>query len=269
MSEDSTDLTVQQYDADVASIMAAQEDDLGEVVFQVPIMKVTQGTTKEVKAQEVEEGEFFYTLTNESFGDKVEFIVAYFQPGRSVSLDDGRYRNLIAQPLIPDDEVWVEATGGAQFVGSRFDEHPDAEEVYAAGANAKQYKWGKGPKISTTFNFTGLVVEPDTGELMPARISFLRSTKPAYTKLMQLKQTVLRNKPFWDLTFELSTAIKDHGRNTSYIVNVKKGRSTTPEEKLLASEVAAAVLSGRTVDNSEQVGAERAEAPADDGGLTV
>lgn len=253
--------------------MASQEDDLGDVQFQTPILKVCQSLTKEVKEGDAEAGEFLNTLTGESYGTMVDFIVAYFQRGRAASGKDGRYYVAIAQDTIP--ESWKDLVG-EEFVGTPFDEYPDAEEQYKKRVNAGEIEWGKGPQVSTTYNYTGLVIPPGLeGELedpepMPVRISFLRSTKPAHDKLMTLKRALLRNKPFWNVVFTLSTTAKSFGRNDAFVVNVKKVRDTTDAEQLLAVEVAQAVVGGRVRDNAEAAEAGSAPvAPDAAGGLGV
>lgn len=191
--------------------------------------------------------------------------MSVFQPGRSASSKDGRYYVSIDSEVIPDS--WSDLVG-EEFVGTRFDEHPDAEEQYKKRVNAGEIEWAKGPLISTTYNYTGLVIPPaiegadEDPEAMPVRISFLRSTKAAHDKLRTLKKATLRNKPFWDVVFDLSTESKSFGRNDSFVVNVKKTRSTTDEEKSLAGEVALAVVGGRTKDNAEDTGDGPASAPS-------
>lgn len=254
--------------------MASQEDDLGDVQFQTPILKVCQALTKEVKEGDAEAGEFLNTLTGESYGTAVDFIVAYFQRGRAASdKKSGRYYIAIAQDTIP--ESWKDLVG-EEFVGTPFDEYPDAEEQYKRRVNAGEIEWGKGPLVSTTYNYTGLVIpsalegEDEDAEPMPVRISFLRTTKPAHDKLMTLKRAMLRNKPFWNAVFTLSTASKAFGRNDSFVVNIKKARDTTDAEQLLAVEVAQAVVGGRTRDNAEAAEAgSAAVAPDAAGGLGV
>lgn len=194
----------------------------------------------------------------------MDFIVAYFQRGRSASSKDGRYYVAIAQDTIP--ESWKDLVG-EEFVGTRFDEYPDAEEQYKKRVNAGEIEWGKGPQVSTTYNYTGLVIPPaiegsdEEPEAMPVRISFLRSTKSAHDKLMTLKKATLRNKPFWDVVFNLSTESKSFGRNDSFVVNVSKARETDDAEKALAVEVATAVVGGRVRDNAEAAADGPATAP--------
>lgn len=275
MTTASTDVATQQS-ADVEALLAAQnaEYDALPTSLQVPILKVAQPLTREVKSGDAEPGDFVSTLTGESMGTSVDFIVAYFQAGRSVSDRDHGYKNVIGSDVIPDTDYWKNVLG-SEFVGTRFDEHPDAEEQYRIRVNDGDIKWGKGPIISTTYNYTGLVipsqiegddVEPDP---MVSRITFVRTTKSAHDKLKNLKDAMFRNYPFWEYVFALSTATKTFGSNDSFIVNVKKGRKTTSDEKAMALELALAVAAGRTSDNSDKVGADTKVEPDAAGGLTV
>jgi len=261
-----TALAVQ--DEVTAAIMAAQEqEDEGEVTFRTPILKLCQGLTKEVKAGNAEAGEFLNTLTGESLGNKVEFIVSYFQSGRAASGKDSRYFVSVGETQIPAH--WADLVG-EEFIGTPFAEHPDAEEQYKRRVNAGEIEWGKGPLISTTYNYTGHVLDPmdEAGEAMPVRISFLRTTKSAHEKVQMLKKSLLRNKPFWDLVFEFSTVSKSFGRNDAFVVNVSKSRPTNADEKQAAVELAQAVLSGRTEGNDE-AGQDTRVAPDAKGGLGV
>ena len=65
------------YDADVQALIdsqdAALESSGGSLV---PIIKLTQSMTSEVKAGDVEAGEFYNTLTSESYGPQVSFIIS-------------------------------------------------------------------------------------------------------------------------------------------------------------------------------------------------
>lgn len=242
-STTSTDLVPQS--AAVEAIMRAQEQqDTGDIRFRTPILKLTQGLTKEVKEGNAEAGEFLNTLTGESLGNKVEIVVAFYQPGRSASGKDGRYYVSVDEPNIP--ESWKDLVG-EEWVGTPFAEYPDAEEVYKKRANAGEIEWGKGPQVSTTYNYTCLVRNPDDpdAEPMPVRISFLRTTKSAHEKIQMLKGSLLRNKPFWNIAFELSTQEKEFGRNSAFIVNVRSAGPATPDEQQSAVELATAVLGGQ------------------------
>lgn len=257
-----------------------QEDMEGELLFQTPILKLCQSLTNEVQSGEAEEGEFFNTLTGESYGTQVDFIVAYYQRGRAMSLKDGRYFVSIGEDLIP--ESWADAVG-QEFVGTRFDEHPDAEEQYRARVQRKEHEWNSGPAISTTYNYTGLVIpsadavgeeNQEDVEPLPVRLTFARITKDAHTKIQSLKKaTSLRNKDFWAVVFTLTTETKSYGRFNPYIVKVKKGRSTTDNEQAQALQLALAVAGGRVQSNDEVASEDRpgpsASASDDNGGLAV
>lgn len=257
----------EELSPEVQAIMNQQDADIGNVEFQTPILKLCQQLTKEVVAGDAEAGEFLNTLTGESYGTKVDFVVAYYQKGRAITLPDGRYFPLIGQEIIP--ESWAEAVG-EQFVGTPFSEHPDAEETYAERANSGEIDWGKGPKISTLYSYTGLVVNEELDEPMPARIDFKRTSKGAHKKLMTLKGSLLRNRPFWDVVFELNTKSEIKGRNEFYVVEVKKSRDTTADEKELATKVALAAIGGATQSNAEEAeGGSAPAAPDAQGGLDV
>jgi hypothetical protein len=260
-----------QQQAEIEAILAAQqaESEDMEVTFQVPILKLCQSLTKEVKAGDAEEGEFLNTLTSESYGNKVEFVVAFVQKGRSASAKDGRYFVSISQDLIP--EAWADLVG-EEFVGTPFSEYPDAEEQYKKRVNAGEIEWGKGPQVSTTYNYTGLVLsDEEDGEPMPVRIALLRSTKKAHDKFQTLYKATMRNKPWWDNVFTMESKEETFGRNTSFVIQVKKTRETTGEERTLAVELASAIMAGRVTDNAESAaeGEGKREAPDAKGGLAV
>lgn len=259
--------------SDIEALLALQEEEYGDIRFQTPILKICQALTKEVKEGDAEAGEFLNTLTSESYGNHVDFVIAYFQRGRSASdKKTGRYYVSTASETIPDS--WKDLVG-EEFVGTRFDEYPDAEEMYKERVNAGEIKWEKGPLISTTYNYTGLVIPPQIDpevdeDPMPVRISFLRTTKAAHDKLQTMRLTTMRGRAPWDVVFELSTVSKSFGRNDSYVVNVKKGRSTTTDERLRAVELAQAVAGGNTRDNAiEAEAGSAAVAPDAEGGLGV
>jgi hypothetical protein len=234
----------------------------------VPILKVCQALTKEVKEGDADAGEFLNTLTGESYGTAVEFVIADAQRGRSASSKDGRYFVAIGTDTIP--ESWKDLVG-EEFVGTPFAEYPEAEEQYKSRVNRGEIKWEKGPQVSTTYNYTGFVLSDDEdSEPMPVRIAFLRSTKKAHDKIQTLKKTTMRNKPYWDAVFKFSTQEEAFGRNTAYVVQVNKTRATTPKEKALAAELALAARGGRVADNSDTGAvADIAVAPDAKGGLEV
>lgn len=149
---------------------------------------------------------------------------------------------------------WADLVG-EEFVGTPFEEYPDAEEQFKKRVNAKEIPWGKGPLISTTHVFTGLAlvedIESGEVELQPVRLSLQRTNVPAVKKWMTLKQSKLRNKPFWDKTFVLETEKKSYDKGMAYNLKVSVGRDTTKEEKDAAVSLAQAVMAGRVADNAE------------------
>lgn len=259
-----------------ADLLGQQEEEFDEASFQTPILKIGQPLTREVQNEQAEAGEFINTLTGEGIGDEIDFVVAYYQQGRFAADRDSNKAYVAFGDLIP--EAWGELLG-EQFVGTRFDQHPDAEETYKARVNNKEIEWGKGPPISTTHNYTGLAlvnvldedgVETGEIEMQPVRLSLQRTNMPSVRKINSLKRMSLRNRPFWDKVFHLSTERKTFAKGTAFLLVPKLARDTTEAERLAAVELAQAVAAGRVTDN--QAGDSAADAPVEPdakGGLGV
>lgn len=250
ISDTNTDLAVTR-EAELEALLAQQETEFSSAVIDVPILKVGQSLTTEVKAGDAEEGEFINSLTGEGLGNKIGFIVAYYQEGRFMADKSGKAVSAFTD-LIP--ERW-EPFVGPQWVGSPFTEHPDAEEQFKAAVDRKDREWGSGPPISTTRNFTGYAIVPsldpeDEELLIPVRLSLKRGDNRAADKFRQLKD-MYRLRAFWDMTFDLSTRIKTYGKHETYVVSVKAGRATTDEERLQAVALAQQVVANRVRDNLE------------------
>lgn len=238
-----------------AQVAAAQAEEYDDEALQTPILKIGQALTREVQDGNAVAGEFINTLTGEGLGDAVEFIVAYYNKGRFASDSTGRAFVSFDKTIPAHWEPLV----GEEFVGTPFAEYPEAEEQFKAAVNAKTREWGNGPAVSTTHNYTGLVIVDgeDGPELQPARLSLKRIDVPAHRKLQTLLRAVLRGKATWDAVFHLSTQKREFGKNAAYTINptdVKIVRKTEAEERLIAAQVAEAVLAGRT----RSVGAEDA-----------
>jgi hypothetical protein len=166
---------------------------------------------------------------------------------------------------------WADLVG-EEFVGTQFSEHPDAEEQYKARVNRKEIPWGKGPLISTTHNFTGYaLVEGDDGEVepQPVRLSLQRTNVPRVKKWMTLRNSKLRNKPFWGKTFILETDRQQFDRGSAYLLKVGVGRDTTAEEASAAQALAVMVMQNRVQDNSTEAVEDRPAAPAATGGIDL
>lgn len=262
-------MTQDEYDA----LVQQQEGEFSPDLLRTPILKIGQGLTREVQSGDADAGEFIDTVRGEGIGDKIGFIVAYYQQGRfAADRDTGRAYSAFGETIPEHWEPYV----GVEFVGTRFDEHPDADEQYKAAVNRKEFEWGQGPKISTTHNFTGYSITDSVDEddpdpiFSPARLSLKRSDVPVVAKWMTLRRSFLRNKPFWEVVFDLSTEKNTYKKGQAYNLVVKVGRKTTPEEKMLAVELASAVAAGRVVDNqASDAVADTPAAPEAGGGLAV
>lgn len=257
---------------ELAALKAAQESEIDSSMYKTPILKIGQPLTREVVDEQAEAGEFINTLTGEGLGDKLGFIVAYYQPGRFAA-DRKTNRAWVAfGDTIP--EAWGEHPEiGEEFVGTRFDEFPDAEEVYKRRANRKEIEWGHGPLVSTTHNFTGLAlvsgVDDEPDELQPVRLSLQRTNVPMVGKWLTLNKSLGRNASFWDVVYDLSTFRKTFTQGPAFLLSVKKGRKTTAEEKALAVDLAQAVIAGRVADNATEAGDTNRQEVDAKGGLAV
>lgn len=261
---------------ELAALQAQQEQEFGDLKVMTPILKIGESLTREVQAGDAEVGEFINTLTGESLGDKIEFVVSYYQQGR-LAHDKKAGRTYVAfTHEIP--EAWADFVG-EEFVGTPFSEYPDAEEQFKQRVNAKEIEWGTGPLISTTHNFTGLAIVPvldeegePTGEndLQQVRLSLKRTNTSSAKKIVTLYRS-WRNRPFWEKVFEFGTQKKDYASGPSHLLTVKVSRNSTDEEKLAAAELAQAVAAGRVQDNAAAAESQErpAEAPDAAGGLAV
>lgn len=260
--------------AEEQELIAAQNAELEGVSFQVPIIKIGQPLTREVQNGDAEVGEFINTLSAEGLGDAVDFIVAYYNQGRFASDKDSGRAYTAFDSVIPAS--WAELVG-EEFVGTPFVEYPDAEERYKERVNNKEIEWGKGPLVSTTHNYTGLVItspeedSDDEPEYSPVRLSLQRTNMPAVRKFTQVQRAMLRNKPFYDIVFNLTTYEKSFAKGRAYLLNPKPGRKTTAEERTDALQLALAVRGGRVAANDDAVAdaAPAAAAPDAQGGLDV
>lgn len=264
-----TELAASDYEARLAAANADQEQEIDSDLLSTPILKIGQPLTREVQDDLAEAGEFINTATKEGIGNKVEFIVAYYQKGRFAADRETNKAYVAFSSTIP--EHW-EPLVGPEWVGTPFSEYPDAEEKYRYRANVtKEIQWGKGPLVSTTHNFTGFVLVDDgegNVEPQPVRLSLQRTNVPAVKEWMSLKNSKLRNRPWWDKTFELSTEKKSFDKGVAHLLKVKTGRDTTTDEKLAALDLSELVRAGRVQDNAD--GAVDAPAEPDaKGGLGV
>lgn len=254
-------------DDEYKALVGAQDAEFDSDSLQVPILKIGQPLTKEVQAENAEAGEFINTLLGEGIGSEIDFIVAYYQPGRFASDKDSGRGFAAFGDLIPEHWEALPFVGPA-LVGTRFDEHPDAEEVYKERVNNKEIEWKSGPRISTTHNYTGLALID--GEMQPVRLSLKRTDMPAVRKINSLKKMSMRNQPFFVKVFHFTTEKKTFTKGSAYLLSPSLLRDSTQDEMLAALELAQAVAGGRVVDNLATVESEgSAPAPKAEGALDV
>lgn len=215
-----------------AQIAADNQADSDVSDFQIPLLKIGQGLTTEVTDGDARPGDFINALTREALGTEIQFVVAAFQKGR---FDHGIRGERRARKAYNIKNVpWKDDP----FFGRPFTEHPDAEETYAKRVNNGDMEWGKGPRISTTYDFYGYVLTADPDETpIPVCLSLMRKNKKPAQKWVTILNAVLRGR-YWDCVFDLSTEQQRNDQGTFYTLNLKQARKTTAEERMEAVDLA-------------------------------
>ena len=250
----STDLTVPQS-AEVAALIASQEDEFEGISFQTPILKVCQALTREVQDDKAEAGDFLNTLTSESLGDRIEFIVSYFSRGRSASRPED-------EPVLRHGRLRRHPGRWADLVGEDTSA-PRSRVRRGRGAtkSASTPRRSRGARVRSSARPTTTRASSSSTRWRVRKASrtssrsscpLQRSNKAASDKILTLKRSVLRGKPFWANVFELSTRRRDFDRGTSYVVDAKLGRPTDAGEQAQATELALALGGGRVIDNGSR-----------------
>lgn len=257
---------IEAVSAEEQALIDANAAEANPDEFTIPLLKVAQPLTNEVSEGLASPGDFVLSLTGESFGDEVEFVVAGKSTGRFKPAKKG---DRDSRTLVADGPI-CEWPGDPHF-GEPFSEHPDAQEQYSARVNSGQQAWGSGPPIQTTANYTGFVV----GSEVPVRLSVRKTNKHANAvvkKWNTILDAVLRGK-FWDQVFVLTTTQEQNADGDRYFVlSVKQGRKTTPAEKQEAIRLATVLRSNanvRTVGEDGDATAQPATAPEAAGGAEV
>lgn len=239
------------------------EVDASDVV--IPLLKIGQPLTDEVASGDASPGEFINALTREGLGREVEFIVAGYSKGRFFHGDRAsgrRARKAYGTKTVP----WLDDP----FYGQPFTEHPDAEETYSARANAGEIEWGKGPAISTTYDFTGHVISglEEDEEPIPVCLSLMRMNSKQAKKWITLLDAVLRGR-YWDAVFTLTTEQQKNDKGNYYTLSVRQSRKTTPEERQRAVNLAVVLRNQDVSVVGEADEASKPREPADNGGMAV
>lgn len=265
--DEATDVVAQAEAELEASLAAQNQSEIDRSDFTIPMLKIGQQQTVEVVDGDAKAGEFINALTREGLGSEVEFVVAGFTKGR---FDHGirgeqKARKAFGTKIVP--ESWA----NDPFKGLPFDQHPDAEEQFKARVNRGEIPWGKGPRISTTYDFTGYVVSglEDGEEPIPVCLSLKRGDSKQAQKWLTILDAVLRGR-YWDAVFNLTAEQQRNADGTFYTISVKKTRKTTPEEKQRAMTLAMRLRH----ENVEVVGDDEGSAapkvePSANGGLAV
>lgn len=249
-----------------AELAAENQDEIEARDLQIPLLKIGQGLTTEVIDGDAKAGEFINALTRESLGTQVDFVVASFRKGR---FDHGnREKKIRARKAYGVKNVpWNDDP----FYGRPFTDHPDAEEKYAERVNRGDLPWGKGPRISTTFDFTGFVIPTDPDEApIPVVLSLMRKNKKQAQKWVTILSAILRNR-YWDAVFTLSTEQQRNDDGTYYTINVKQSRKTNADERMDAIQLADRVrkLNVEVVGEDEETSSAPKAEPDAAGGMAV
>jgi hypothetical protein len=227
----SADVATQEAMAAAEALAAEFKSDLSQDEFVVPMLKVVQGSSKNVPG-DARSGDFVNALTGEVFGDSIEFVPAAYYKGRFLSRRDEGKSWSASGDVVPEN--WPE-----ELRGQRFEDLPEAEEVYKQRVNAKEIPWGKGPSIQTTYNFVGFVRGTD----VPVRLSFKSTGKSAAQKLKALLRVPAAP---WDNAVNLRTHQTENKSGDAYYeVIVERGEETAAEERLTAVQIAQGVKNQR------------------------
>jgi hypothetical protein len=229
-------------------IQATQSEFGDDQDLVIPYLKVCQPLTKEVGENGIQAGDIINALTGENFGRSVEFVVGGFHKGR-FQADDNTNKNLCVDPNVSPS-------------GVPYPDDPDAEEQFRAAVQRGEKVWGKGPPISTTYNFVGFA----SGSEMPVKLSMMR----AATKVAQKWLTMLRfSRAPWDTVYTLGTVqTQNKGGQKFWLPTVTQAGKTTAEQRQSAVNLAQA-LQVKSVEYAEEDVSEAQPKPADTGGLDI
>lgn len=223
-----------------ALVAAATQDmvQAGEILT-VPRLKIAQSLTTEVTEGNARPGELLHSLTGESYGTAVEFVVVDSFKGRSwKDPKTGDFHS------VGRGEVRVPWEDHPCY-GQHFVDCPDAEEQFRAAVRANERDWGSGPGIATTYNFVVLLVTEEDGIAnFPVRITLSKSSAKEGRNLGTMLN--IARAP-WDVVYEISTSQTRNKRGEPFTaVRVGQSRKTTDEERAAAVGVAQLIHSGDT-----------------------
>lgn len=225
----------------------------------LPIVKLAQSLSKEVTEGITKPGNFVNSLTGTVYGTEFEFIIAAYFKGRFYATED---QSFFTNALVMPDH-WDHPDAGKPFT-----EIDDAEERYAAAANAKQREWGSGPPIQTTHNYVGYVVGQEDDELgvVPVRLSLMKSS----AKTARSLNTLLRlAKDPTKRIFNIGAESKTGPKGTYFVVAASQGRLAEPDEQAAAVELMQDYLHAQVQLTGDGDAEQKPEKPEPTGGLDV
>lgn len=207
------------------ALAGIQKEDL-----QLPVIKVTQQLSREVTDGDAESGHFVNTLTGEDLGDNIELVVCHYFRGRFYAPREGEFEG---RTFVAGGDT-APSTWPAEYAGQKFVDIPDAEETYRERVNAGDIEWGRGPKITTTHNYIGYLLD-DPG--IPVRVSLMRTSAPAARKINTLIS--FGNRSPWNAAIKLETELRqDKQQRPFYVVKATQGRQTSADEISAAQTLA-------------------------------
>jgi hypothetical protein len=218
--------------------------DTGSDDLVIPMLKIGQSNSAEVVNGDAQIGDFINSLTGDTYGTLVEFIVSSFEKGRFRANENNE---VVCTGREPD--------GKCGCHGVLYEECEDSEEQYSAAVNRGEKEWGKGPPCATTWNFTGFI----PGVEMPLRLSLKKTDVPQAKKLLTILKMGARAP--WDLVFQIETRAKEKGTYKWQGVSIKQSRKSEPEEAQKAVTLAV-LLQQREAHVVESVDPDASERPA-------
>lgn len=257
--------TLSEQEKAIQEAMGAQNEASD---FVIPGLKLTQSLTREVTNDEVEKGHFINSVTKEDYGTAVDFLVVAKYKGRFYSDDNNKAyvaSDGSPQAVVPDN--WPD-----EYAGRPFGDVEDAEEQWKAAVNANEHPWGKGPPISTTTNFIGLVVQhvlDDKGEPtdellppseLPLRLSMMRKNNPTAQKMSTMIFS-WRNVPY-ERIFVLKAVPKVTNDYPYFAIEATQNGTPSEEYRQAAINMGLSYLKAAASGAVQHVGEDEDSKPA-------
>lgn len=210
----------------------------------LPILKLGNQTTAEVKARKAEAGEYVNSLTGQNYGPELELVLAGYFEGRFWKDPETKQTYVSQSDTIP--ATWPHPDAGKPFADSL-----ESEERWRERVNAGEIKWEGGPPISTTHNFIGFVVGED--ESAPVRLSLMRTGVKAAKTILSL---VSFERQVWDRTLKISSKQEQSVEGPYFVAAAERGDVTSPEQRQAAVDLAVGIRNAQAAGTVEYHGDE-------------